>query len=77
MIGPSPTTATWSRQNVHNPAVYTAEELAELAGVSTWSIYQAVKAEESPFPFLKIGRRILFPKAPADRLLGLSTEEAQ
>ncbi|MDA8297425.1 MAG: helix-turn-helix domain-containing protein [Actinomycetota bacterium] len=55
-------------------AVYSAEDLAELAGVSTWSIYQAVKADACPFPFLKIGRRIVFPRAAADRLLGI--EEA-
>ena len=60
-------------------AVYTAEELAELAGVSTWSIYSAVKDRTCPFPNLRIGRRIVFPRALADRLLGLeptSNEEA-
>ena len=55
-------------------ATYTAEELAELAGVSTWALYKAVKEGTCPFPFLKIGRRVMFPKAPVDRLLGLESQ---
>jgi hypothetical protein len=56
-------------------AVYTADELAELAGVSTWAIYQSVKTDECPFAFVKIGKRVVFPKGPADRVLGLEETE--
>lgn len=56
------------------PAVYSAEEVAELAGVSTWSIYNAVKVDESPFPFVRVGKRIVFPRSGVDRILGISGE---
>lgn len=52
-------------------ATYKAQELADLAGISSWSLYNSVQDGTCPFPFLRVGRRIIFPKAPADRLLGL------
>ena len=54
-------------------ATYSAEEVAKLAGVSTWSIYNAVKTDESPFPFVRIGHRVVFPKMPCDRILGIES----
>jgi len=54
-------------------ATYNAEEVAKLAGVSTWSIYNAVKTDESPFPFVRIGKRVVFPRVPCDRILGIES----
>jgi hypothetical protein len=62
-------------------AVYTADEVAELFNVSEWAIYQAVRRGErgddaGPIGRLAIhvGRRIVWPKAPIDRLLGLECD---
>jgi len=54
-------------------ATYTAEQVAKLAGVSTFSIYQSVKTDESPFPFVRIGHRIVFPRSNVDRILGIES----
>ncbi len=55
-----------------SPAVYSAEEVAELLGVSDWSVYQAARHHEAPIGTLalKVGRRVVFPRVPIDRLLG-------
>lgn len=58
-------------------ATYTAEEVADLAGVSTWALYEAVKKGESPFPFVRIGRRLIFPRTPVHRILHLEPQEAE
>ena len=46
-----------------SPAVYSAEEVAELLGVSDWSVYQAARHHEAPIGTLalKVGRRVVFP----------------
>ena len=56
------------------PATYTAAEVAELLGVSTWSIYAAVKEGNCPVAPIKVGRRLVWPKAAVDRLLGLDDQ---
>jgi excisionase family DNA binding protein len=48
-------------------ATYTVEEAAEILGVSRNSAYQAVRAGE--LPALKIGKRLLVPKAAFEQLL--------
>jgi predicted DNA-binding transcriptional regulator AlpA len=55
-------------------ATCTAEELAERLGVSTWAIYQSVKDNSCPIEPIRVGRRLVWPKAPVDRLLGLQSE---
>jgi excisionase family DNA binding protein len=52
-------------------ATYTADELADLLGCSSWALYQSVRRGDCPFPPIRVGRRIVFPKAVVDRLLGL------
>jgi len=52
------------------PATYTAEEVADLLGVSAWSIYASVKNGICPVPPIRVGRRLVWPKASVDRLLG-------
>jgi len=57
--------------------VLTAVELADRLGVSSWTIYQAVKSGECPVPPIRVGRRrIVFAKAAVDRLLGSDGREA-
>lgn len=56
-------------------ATYTAEQVADLAGCSTWSVYNSVKDGSCPFPFVKVGRRILFVRSAVDRLLGIEGGE--
>ncbi len=48
---------------------YDTGEVAALLGVSPWLIYQQVRAGSCPLPHIKLGRRLLFPKAAIDRLL--------
>jgi excisionase family DNA binding protein len=48
---------------------YTVEEAALKLGIGRNSCYEAAKAGQ--IPSIKIGKRILVPKADLDRLLGL------
>lgn len=45
--------------------------LADLFGVSTWSMYQSIRRGECPVPVVRVGRRIVVPTAPVRELLGL------
>ena len=56
------------------PVVLDAEQLAELAGVSAWSIYEGVRRGDSPFAHVRVGRTIRFSTAAALRVLGHVTE---
>ena len=47
---------------------YTAKEAAALLGLNIKSIYDALKRNE--IPSIKIGNRVLIPRAAFDRLLG-------
>jgi hypothetical protein len=53
-------------------ATYKVEELAGLADCSSWLIYKTIRDGSCPFPFVKIGRRVLFIKARCDEILGIS-----
>lgn len=48
---------------------YNAKELADLFGVGVSSIYQSVQDGDCPVPPIHVGRRLVWPKAPVDRLL--------
>lgn len=52
-----------------NRSVYTAREIAEMFGLSIWSVYQHVKAGDFPIAPIHVGRRLLWPCAPVDSLL--------
>jgi predicted DNA-binding transcriptional regulator AlpA len=57
-------------------ATYQVHELAELLGVSSWSVYNSVKDGSCPVAPIRVGqRRIVFAKAAVDRLLGLDAEK--
>lgn len=47
-------------------ATLRVDEAARVLGISRWSLYKAVKRDDSSLPFIKIGGRILFPKAALD-----------
>lgn len=62
-------------------AVYSAEEVAALLGVSAWAIYNEVRRAEAGEPSgpvgrlaIRVGKRVLFPKAAVDRILGLESQ---
>ena len=46
---------------------YTVEEAAEILGIGRNSAYEAVRRGE--IPAIKIGKRVLVPKAALDRML--------
>lgn len=52
-------------------ATLTAEELADLLGVSTWALYQAVRRGDCPVPPIRIGRRLVWSRVAVERLLGV------
>lgn len=52
-------------------ATYRASELAERLGVSEWAIYESVRNGTCPFEPIRIGRRLVWPRAVVDRALGL------
>lgn len=51
-----------------------AAEVAQLLGVSTWAIYEAVRRGDCPATPIKIGRRLVWPRQAIDRLLGTEEE---
>lgn len=48
---------------------FTVPEAADELGISAWCYYQAVKRGE--LPAIRVGHRLLVPRAHLDRLLGL------
>lgn len=51
---------------------YDAGQVADLLGVSTWAIYESVRRGECPVDPIRVGRRLVWPRAAVDRLLGIS-----
>jgi excisionase family DNA binding protein len=49
---------------------YTVPEFGQMLGIGKNQSYEAAKRGE--FPVIKIGKRLLVPKAAGDRLLGKS-----
>jgi excisionase family DNA binding protein len=49
---------------------------ASILGVNKHTIYEAVKRGDQPFPVIRLGDRILIPRAALERLLeeGVDTE---
>lgn len=74
-VGPRRAAASGSRAvpgavaPVEDRLVFTVEEAAQLLGISRSFAYEAVQQGE--IPSMRIGRRILVPKAALDRLLRL------
>lgn len=57
-----------------NPRVYTVEQAGRLLGLSRPSAYQA--AASGAIPTIRIGRRLIVPKAKLAALLGERPETA-
>jgi excisionase family DNA binding protein len=56
------------------PAVYSLAEAAKLLGMSKSGLTGLASRGEAiggVVPFLRLGRRVLVPRAPLDRLLGI------
>lgn len=51
------------------PATYSVDEVAALLGVNRLTLYTAIRKGESPVPVIKIGRRLVVPKAALERVL--------
>ncbi len=51
---------------------YSTVEVADLLGVSPWGLYESIRRDEAPFPFVRVGRRIVWPRRPVDEALGIS-----
>jgi excisionase family DNA binding protein len=64
---PRSRTASGATAPVENRLVFTVEEAAQLLGISRSFAYEAVQRGE--IPSMRIGRRILVPKAALQRLL--------
>jgi predicted DNA-binding transcriptional regulator AlpA len=52
-------------------ATITAQELAEMLGVSTWAVYESAKAGTCPVEPIKVGRRLVWSRARVEQLLGI------
>lgn len=59
------------------PSTYTVDEAAALLGVNRLTIYNAVKRNDAPFPVVRIGDRVLIPRAALDRILAGEPEPVQ
>lgn len=53
---------------------YNAREVADLLGVSEWSIYQSVRDGACPVDPIRVRRRLVWPRAAVDRLLCIASE---
>lgn len=51
-------------------ATLTADEFAELLGVSRDSIYDACRRGDCPVEPIRVGRRLVWPRARVEELLG-------
>lgn len=58
-------------------AVLRAEDVARLFDLSPWAVYQAARRGDTPLGALaiRVGRRLLWPRARVEELLGLNNEE--
>lgn len=56
-------------------ATLSTEEFARLLGVSPWTLYSAVKTGVPPIAPVRVGRRLLWPRAAAERLLGIEPSD--
>jgi excisionase family DNA binding protein len=54
-------------------ATYTVEQAGEILGISRAAAYEAVQRGE--IPHLRIGRRIVVPRRPLDRMVGIEDSE--
>jgi len=57
-------------RDVAQRATYTVEEAARLLGIGRNQAYEAAKRGE--IPAIRAGKRVLVPKAPFHRLLGVA-----
>lgn len=58
-------------------ATYSADEVARMFGVSSWTLYRAVKDDTCPVRPIRIGkRRLVWSRSAVDRLLGLDHAES-
>lgn len=53
-----------------NRKTYTVREAAEILGISNNSAYEGVKSGE--IPSVRVGKRILIPKAALDNMLSIN-----
>jgi hypothetical protein len=61
-----------SKDVVNEPVLtYATKVVAKKTGLSTDALYDAVRRGDCPIPHLKVGRRIVWPKALVDRALGV------
>jgi predicted DNA-binding transcriptional regulator AlpA len=54
-------------------ATINAEQLAQLLGVSRYSVYEAAKAGTLPIPPIRVGRRMVWSAARVADLLGVES----
>lgn len=52
-----------------SPETLTVSHAAHRLGVSRAHLYQTIRAGESPFPVIKLGQRVLIPRASFERYL--------
>lgn len=51
-------------------ATLTTEELAAVLGVSAWSLYEAARRGDPPVAPIRVGRRLVWPRAAVEALVG-------
>lgn len=57
-------------------ATYTIPEVASMLGMSESAAYKAAARGDFPVTAIKVGGRWMIPRAPLDRLLGLTETTA-
>ncbi len=57
------------REQLDGEATCDVPSAAKILGVHPLTLYSAIRRGESPVPVIRIGRRILVPRAALERLL--------
>jgi excisionase family DNA binding protein len=63
---PAPTPAETDQ---HAPVTLSVEETAQRLGISRGLCYEKARRNELPVPVIRIGKRMVIPRAAVDRLL--------
>ena len=66
-----------NRAERRRPETLNASELAERLGCSEWLVYSMVRAGTCPVTPIRLGRRLVWPKAAVDRLLAGDASSGQ
>lgn len=64
------------KEVVFEPSTYSVVQAAQILGISSKALYDALAAGTSPIKAIRIGRRVLIPKAALEAVLSQAASAA-